>query len=93
MTLLSVQSKRQKTVKDGKLITSFNPYEIKSFALKLKKSSLDAQKVESTPLDLPFDKNIITKKGQMGDFEYTIPNTLVPDEIMANGVRFASALL
>lgn len=24
----------------------------------------------------------------MGDFEYTIPNTLVPDEIMANGVRF-----
>ena len=81
-------NKGDATVKDGKLITSFKPYEIKSFALKLKKSSLDAQKVESTPLDLPFDKNIITKKGQTGDFEYTIPNTLVPDEIMANGVRF-----
>ena len=84
----SEENKGDATVKDGKLITSFKPYEIKSFALKLKKSSLDAQKVESTPLDLPFDKNIITKKGQMGDFEYTIPNILVPDEIMANGVRF-----
>lgn len=84
----SEENKGDATVKDGKLITSFKPYEIKSFALKLKKSSLDTQKVESTPLDLPFDKNIITKKGQTGDFEYTIPNTLVPDEIMANGVRF-----
>ncbi|MFQ8959084.1 MAG: glycosyl hydrolase-related protein, partial [Eubacterium sp.] len=61
----SEENKGDATVKDGKLITSFKPYEIKSFALKLKKSSLDAQKVESTPLDLPFDKNIITKKGQM----------------------------
>ena len=84
----SEENKGNATVKDGKLITSFKPYEIKSFALKLKKSSLDTQKVESTPLDLPFDKNIITEKGQMGDFEYTIPNTLVPDEIMANGVRY-----
>lgn len=84
----SEENKGDATVKDGKLITSFKPYEIKSFALKLKKSSLDAQKVESTPLDLPFDKNIITKKGQTGDFEYTIPNTIVPDEITANGVRF-----
>lgn len=75
-------------LKTVSLSQALNHYEIKSFALKLKKSSLDAQKVESTPLDLPFDKNIITKKGQTGDFEYTIPNTLVPDEIMANGVRF-----
>ena len=42
----SEENKGDATVKDGKLITSFKPY------------------------------------------EYTIPNTLVPDEIMANGVRF-----
>ncbi len=84
----SEENKGEATVKDGKLVTSFKPYEIKSFALKLKKNSLDTQKVESTPVSLPLDKNIITKKGEKGDFEYTIPDTLVPDEITANGVKF-----
>ncbi len=84
----SEEEKGSATVLDGKLVTSFKPYEIKSFALKLKPCSFETSKVQSTPVSLPFDKNIITKKSESGDFEYTLPNTLVPNEIMANGVKF-----
>ena len=54
----------------------------------MKPSSIDSLKTESIPVLLNYDKNIITKKGEKGDFEYTIPSTLVPDEIMANGTLF-----
>ena len=74
-------------VKDGKLITSFKPYEIKSFALKL--NDADAAIVE-TPVktELPLDKSIITKQGMSGDFEYTVPYEIVPDTINSNGYKF-----
>jgi len=84
----SEEEKGSAVVENGKLVTSFKPYEIKSFALKLKPSSIDSLKTESVPVLLNYDKNIITKKGEKGDFEYTIPSTLVPDEIMANGTLF-----
>lgn len=84
----SEEEKGSATVVDGKLVTSFKPYEVKSFALKLKPCSLETFKTQSTPVSLPFNKNIVTEKGENGDFEYTLPSTLVPDEIMANGVNF-----
>lgn len=74
-------------VKDGKIVTSFKPYEIKSFALKL--NDADAASAE-TPVktELPLDKNIITKQGKSGDFEYTVPYEIVPDTISSNGYEF-----
>jgi len=74
-------------VKDGKLVTSFKPYEIKSFALKL--NDADAT-IAETPVktELPLDKNIITKQGMGGDFEYTVPYEIVPDTINSNGYEF-----
>ena len=74
-------------VKDGKLITSFKPYEIKSFALKLKKSD-GATVQKAVKIDLPLDKNIITKQGERGDFEYTVPFEIVPCVINSNGYYF-----
>lgn len=60
-------------VEDGKLVTSFTPYQIRSFALTLKKSRVQAEKPISVPAQLAYDKNIITANGeQTGDFEKNI---------------------
>lgn len=74
-------------VKDGKLVTSFKPYEIKSFALKLYDAD-DASAETPVKTELPLDKNIITKQGKCGDFEYTVPYEIVPDTISSNGYEF-----
>lgn len=76
-------------VEDGKLVTSFAPYQIRSFALTLKKSGVKAEKPVSRPAQIEFDKNIITSNGKdTGDFEKNIPRELIPDVITANGVDF-----
>lgn len=75
-------------VVDGKLVASFKPYEIKSFALKLKPSSVVGNKAVSASLSLDFDKNVATKQGAEGDFEYTIPYEIMPESITSNGVTF-----
>ncbi|MCD7796204.1 MAG: glycosyl hydrolase-related protein [Clostridiales bacterium] len=75
-------------VKDGKLVTDFEPYQIRSFALKLKPSPVSGIKAESTPIDLEYDMNIITKQGDTADLEYTIPYEIMPDTVTSNGVTF-----
>ena len=84
----SEEHKGEATVKDGKLVTSFRPYEIKSFALKLKDSEIRGSKAVSKPAKLEFDKNIITLQGNSGDFEYTIPREITPKSVKINGVDF-----
>lgn len=76
-------------VENGSLVTSFTPYQIRSFALTLKKSGVQAKKTVSVPAQLEYDKNMITLNGERGgDFEKNIPRELIPAEITANGVRF-----
>lgn len=85
----SEEEKGPAVVKDGKLVADFNPYEIKSFALTLKPSGIHEQKAVCSPADLAFDKNIITKQGESGDFEYTVPYEIISDKIKVNGYEFA----
>ena len=75
-------------VVDGKLVTDFKPYEIKSFALTLKKASINTKKATSTPVDLKPDKQLISKQGELGDFKYTIPYEITPCNITCGGVDF-----
>ncbi|MCH5320775.1 MAG: hypothetical protein J1E36_03365, partial [Eubacterium sp.] len=84
----SEEYKGEATVENGCLVTSFKPYEIKSFALKLKPSAVTAEKVKSIPVSLDFDKNIITKQGEKADFDFTIPYEIIPDKIKSNGAEF-----
>lgn len=76
-------------IKDGCLVTDFKPYEIKSFSLKLKKPQISGDKIKSTPIDIGFDKSIITKQGETADFEFTIPYEIVPDKFSFGQVGFA----
>lgn len=84
----SEEFRSEATVVDGKLVTSFKPYEIKSFKLKLKENSSKQQAEASKEFALPYDKNIITKQGEEADFKYTLPYEITPDEIDVFGVKF-----
>ncbi len=73
---------------DGKLVTSFKPYEIKTFALKLKPAQYKGSPVTSTAVALDFDKNIITKQGETADFEFTLPYEITPESFTAGNTEF-----
>lgn len=75
------------TVKNGKLITSFAPYEIKTFALKLKKPDTKGKKETNTTINLDYNKSIITKQGETGDFEYTLPYEITPESFTIFGTE------
>lgn len=64
-------------VENGCLVTSFKPYEVKTFALQLKQSSVIGDKLSSRDIDL--DKDIKNTH---------IPDRLVPKKIVAGGVNF-----
>ncbi len=76
------------TVVDGKLVTSFAPYEIKSFALTLKNSTSNAKTVNCAHVDLPLDTKIITKQNDIGDREYTLPYEITPEEITFSAINY-----
>ena len=64
-------------VENGRLVTSFKPYEVKTFALKLKPSSVKGNNSVSAPVNLEFnDKNT------------HIPQRLLPESITACGTEF-----
>lgn len=65
------------TAENGRLVTSFKPYEVKTFALKLKPSSVKGNNSVSAPVNLEFnDKNT------------HIPQRLLPESIAACGTEF-----
>lgn len=84
----SEEEKGEAVVKGGKLITSFAPYEIKSFALKLKPMKKKAQKVYAKLLPLPFDRCMVTRQNRDGDFEYTLPFEITPESFCACSVNW-----
>jgi len=84
----SEEYKSNAKIIDGKLVTDFKPYEIKSFALKLKSSSVMGRKAICTPVSLDFDKSIITRQGEHADFDVTIPYERINKIITANGKTF-----
>lgn len=76
------------TVIDGKLVTSFEPYEIKTFAVKLKEPFTKGNTARSTQVNLDFDKSIITKQGERGDFEFTLPYEITPEKLTVANTEF-----
>lgn len=86
----SEEFKADAVIENGRLITSFNPYEIKTFALTLEESKDKGTKSKSVPAKVKFDKNIITAQGEeKSDFEYNIPREIIASSIKVNGIEFA----
>lgn len=79
---------RPASVVNSKLVCSFKPYEIKSFALKLKKPASAEKASVSKPVIIDFDKKFITRQNEKGDFLLNVPYEITPAEINACGARF-----
>lgn len=73
----SEEHKNDATVKNGKLVCDFKPYEVKTFSFKLKAPSEKAQKQAQKPLHI--------ERSEVHTF---IPNNLFKSEITACGTRF-----
>ncbi len=72
-------------VVNGNLVTSFRPYEIKTFALKLKAPNVKGEKASATSLDLSCNESIISKQGEKAEFQYTLPYEITPETFTAFG--------
>lgn len=81
---------RDAEVRDGKLIFDLKPYEIKSFALRVKKepNTVFCQ----TPLSFTGNVTAITpnsaSKGTLPHISESIPAELFPDNVYVGGIRF-----
>lgn len=65
------------TVQNGRLVTSFKPYEVRTFALTLKPSDIRGEGLRSTPVKLDADKK-----------NTHIPDRLLPEKITTHGAQF-----
>ncbi len=86
----SEEYKADASVEGGALFTSFKPYEVKTFALKLKKpSALKKDKPVIKPVKLEYNSKFITKQDEKCDeFAYYIPREIIPERINAFGGEF-----
>ena len=75
---------------DGKLVFDLNPYEIRSFALKVKNA--DAKNSTKSPLSIVGNVNAFSTNahpsGDLHIINKTIPCEITPETIFSNGVEF-----
>lgn len=87
--------KGEATVENGRLVTSFAPYEIKTFALKLKPSCAHGTKAQVREIPLDYNACMITSQGEKrnanGDSsfcQYTVPRELIGDTVNVFSAQF-----
>ena len=80
-------------VVDGYLVFDMNPYEVKSFALKLGPSGVMGNAVKQSTVALPFNVKATSENGNrkvkgIADKGFAIPAEILPDVITSGGVSF-----
>ncbi len=81
------------TVTGGELVTDLHGYDLKAFAVKLGEAPAKVAKIESTPVALKFDTDVITTRkgltdGAMDDKGNTYPAEMIPAMATIEGVNF-----
>lgn len=84
----SEEYRGEATVKDGKLVCDFKPYEVKTFGITLKAPEVRAEKAVCTPAALEYNCKIISNKGEKSDELLNIPRHLIPEKITVFGTEF-----
>lgn len=84
----SEEYKDAAVVKNGCLVTSFKPYEIKTFALTLKESEIKTEKSVCHPISLDYNCKIISQKGESSEELHNIPRNIIPAKITVGGVDY-----
>ncbi len=84
----SEEYKGEAVVENGCLVTSFKPYEIKTFALTLKKTKIKAEKSVCKPISLDYNCKMISQKGESSEELNNIPRNIIPGKITVGGVDY-----
>ena len=92
------------TVTKGELITSFSPYQIHSFAVKLAAPSARPAVLQTLPVPLNYDLSVASRDGRPGDGSFdwlpnnqnasqgkALPAEMLPRDIAYAGIRFTLA--
>lgn len=84
------------TVTDGVLVTSFNAFQPRTFAVKLRRAGDTPPAVEVRPVALPYDRCVATPDGRPGAGYFdsegnALPAEMLPDQIIYQGIRFTLA--
>ncbi len=84
------------SVPDGALVTSFTPYEMRTFALRLGTAPAKARPVRSQPVALAYDLAVASNDDHPSTEGFdgkgnSMPAEMLPPEIAFNGVRFKLA--
>lgn len=79
-------------VRDSKLIFDIAPYEVKSFALTLKSAKV-SEKTYTTPVELPFNADVVTfnhnrNSAAIPTINVSLPGEIFPKEIDCCGIKF-----
>ena len=74
---------------NGELLFDMRPFEVKTFALTLKKTQTQAMPTKQEPVALPYNIAAVTPNGSRANT--SIPMELYPDTITSGGVRFATS--
>jgi alpha-mannosidase len=85
------------TVKNGELVTSFTPYQLHTFAVRLAPSAKKVVAPQSQPVTLPYDRSVASRDGRPADGSFdgqgrAYPAEMLPARIDFAGVRFNLAL-
>jgi len=89
-TLAAETFLRDATIEDGALVFDMKPFEVKTFALTLKKAKEQAALARQEPVALPHNTVAVTSNDGKKD-GLTIPMELYPDVITSGGVRFITS--
>ncbi len=80
------------TVQGGRLVVEMAPYQLRAFALELEAPAVEEAAPESDPLQLPFDMQATTHRGETGrGFDsdgHSYPAELFPGTLTSGGVEF-----
>ncbi len=84
------------TVAKGEIVTSFTPFQIHTFAVKLTAEKAKVSVPQSRPVILPYDRSIASRDGRPADGSFdgqgrAFPAELLPNKIDFAGIRFRLA--
>jgi alpha-mannosidase len=76
-------------VVDGRVVASFTPYQLRTFAVQLASPATKVRPPRSTPVALPYDRNISSRDGSRSAPGFDAAGRAIPAEMLPRDVDFA----
>jgi len=86
--LEKAEAKAKATVARGELVTSFSPYQLRSFAVKLAGPPSKLATPQSQPLSLPYDLSVASLEGTKAASGFDAAGRNLPAEMLPRGIDY-----